>query len=74
MNDHDKITTLTTTNEIPRVSSLKMTSERRHISTLQILVKTVIASIGFFFFGYQQGILNLSLKTLNVIFDIQKDD
>ncbi|KAL4506556.1 hypothetical protein ABPG72_000127 [Tetrahymena utriculariae] len=48
--------------------------EQRYHSTRSIIFKVVIASIGFFFFGYQQGILNLSLKTLDVIFEIKEED
>lgn len=45
-----------------------------HFTTLKaaVLFRVTFAGAGLFFFGYQQGILNLSLPTIVKVFDIEE--
>lgn len=44
-----------------------------HKSTLKIILLSLNACLGSFYFGYQVGVLNLGDKTINVVFNIKDD-
>ena len=42
-----------------------MQSEQQHKSTLQIFALVFTCGIGSFYFGYEMGVFNLALNTLD---------